>query len=220
MNPLACLTLAKHGCLCFSPSGGPVLYIDPFQLSDGLPKADLVIVTHPHSDHYSPEDLQRIAKEDTEFVSTQPVLDALHHELGVAPKRLHLLSDQAAPLTLCGVELRALPAENKNHPLGFGFGVLFPLNGCRYYVAGDTDQLADTACDVLFVPCDGIYNMPNFETAVPAQLARFSHRPQLVVPYHYAGYIEGTDQNGPRLAAALEAAGFSAQLVISPNNRR
>ena len=38
---------------------GKVIYIDPWQLGDA-PQADLILVTHDHSDHCSPEDIAKI----------------------------------------------------------------------------------------------------------------------------------------------------------------
>ena len=112
--------------------------------------------------------------------------------------------------------LTPLAAENKNHPLGFGFGALLEMGGFSYYVAGDTDVLSDVACDVLFVPCDGLYNMLHYMDQIPDQLAAMDHKPGVVVPYHYAGYMEGTDQNGPRLAEKLKGMGFKVKLLCRP----
>ena len=99
---------------------------------------------------------------------------------------------------------------------GFGFGALLEMGGFSYYVAGDTDVLADVACDVLFVPCDGLYNMLHYMDQVPDQLAAMDHKPGVVVPYHYAGYMEGTDSNGPHLAEKLKEMGFSVRLLCRP----
>ena len=46
------------------------VYFDPYQLPDGLPKADVIFITHSHGDHCSPEDVAKIAKADTVIVAT------------------------------------------------------------------------------------------------------------------------------------------------------
>ena len=215
MDPLRNVTLVRHGTVRFEAEDGPVVYVDPFQLEKEPHDADLIIVTHAHPDHFSPEDLRRAARPDTCFVSIAPVLAWLEKEMGVAAPYLNLVGPASPELFFeCGVMLAPLPAENKNHPAGAGFGALLGLGGFTYYVAGDTDLLADVPCDVLFVTCDGVYNMTDYLAKVPAQLARLDHKPGVVVPYHYAGYIEGTDQNGPRLAQALNSLGFPAKLLI------
>ena len=46
------------------------IYIDPYQLADNLPKADIIICTHSHFDHCSPEDIAKIQDEKTMLVVT------------------------------------------------------------------------------------------------------------------------------------------------------
>lgn len=217
MDALACVDLVRHGMVRFRVPGGPVVYVDPFQLEKAPRDAGLIVVTHSHSDHFSPQDLRKAAGPDTCFAVTAPVADWLTVEMGVDPAYISLLTPTAPDLVFeCGAALTPLPAENKNHPLGFGFGALLKMGGFTYYVAGDTDVLSDVACDALFVPCDGQYNMPGYMDRVPAQLAAMDHRPGVVVPYHYAGYMEGTDENGPRLAEKLRELGYNARLLCRP----
>lgn len=217
MDALDCVDLVRHGMVRFRVPGGPVVYVDPFQLEKAPHDADLIVVTHSHSDHFSPDDLRRAADPDTCFAVTAPVADWLTGEMGVNPAYISLMTPAAPDLVFeCGVVLTPLAAENSNHPLGFGFGALLEMGGFSYYVAGDTDVLADVACDVLFVPCDGLYNMLHYMDQVPDQLATMDHKPGVVVPYHYAGYMEGTDSNGPHLAEKLKEMGFSVRLLCRP----
>lgn len=83
----------------------------------------------------------------------------------------------------------------------------------RYYISGDTDVLdEDVACDVLFVCCDGVWNMPDFETRIPAELEKMEHKPGLVVPYHYAEEENpGTGGNGKKLCAVLREKGYACE---------
>ena len=109
----------------------------------------------------------------------------------------------------CGAVLEPVPAENKNHPINFGFGIVLEFGGFTYYLSGDTDVLVDNVvCDVLFVVCDGIWNMPDYEKSVPAQVAAMDVLPGLVVPYHYGVNAPETKENGAKLCAALTAAGI------------
>lgn len=113
----------------------------------------------------------------------------------------------------CGAMVTPVVAENQNHPAGFGFGLLLNLGGVRYYISGDTDVLdEDVVCDVLFVCCDGVWNMPGFETRIPAELDKMEHRPALVVPYHYAEEENpGTGGNGKKLCAILRQKGYQCE---------
>lgn len=70
----------------------------------------------------------------------------------------------------------------------------------------------DVVCDVLFVCCDGVWNMPGFETRIPAELEKMEHRPALVVPYHYAEEENpGTGGNGKSCAPFCARRGTSAK---------
>ena len=45
----------------FRLDGQAVIYFDPWQLKGGLPQADLVLVSHEHDDHCSPDDVEKIS---------------------------------------------------------------------------------------------------------------------------------------------------------------
>ena len=52
---------------------GKIIHVDPFsQLADyaKLPKADVIFITHEHTDHFDPAALQKIRIKDTILVLT------------------------------------------------------------------------------------------------------------------------------------------------------
>ena len=67
-----------------------IAYIDPFRLKEERHDADLILFTHPHFDHFSPEDFRKAAKADPIYVCPlsmkQEALDA-----GIAPAYLRTL---------------------------------------------------------------------------------------------------------------------------------
>ena len=170
----------------------------------------LIVITHSHGDHYSPEDIERVRKEDTCFATTAEVARLLERDFGIDDDYISELSFEAPRIGFeCGAVLEPVAAENKNHPVSFGFGLVLEFAGFTYYLSGDTDVLVDNVqCDVLFVVCDGIWNMPDYEKSVPAQVAAMDVLPGLVVPYHYGVDAPSTKENGARLCAALTAAGI------------
>ena len=156
------------------------------------------------------KDIARVKKEDTCFATTAEVARLLERDFGIDDDYISELSFEAPRIGFeCGAVLEPVAAENKNHPVSFGFGLVLEFAGFTYYLSGDTDVLVDNVqCDVLFVVCDGIWNMPDYEKSVPAQVAAMDVLPGLVVPYHYGVDAPSTKENGARLCAALTAAGI------------
>ena len=214
MDPLKQIRLVKHGTVCLS-DGETTIYVDPYQLDHTARDADLIVITHSHSDHFSPEDIEKICQPDTCFAAPPDVAEMLERQLHIPDEYISRLTCQSP--SLCyefGAAITPVEAENKNHPLHTGFGVVIEMTDVRYYISGDTDRLAqDADCDVLFVVCDGIYNMPNYLEQVPSQVQAMDERPGLIVPYHY-GSFPGTAQNGKKLAQVLRQQGYNVKLLI------
>src|SRR3990172_5263891 len=89
----------------FLIEGDPTIYLDPYQIAGG-PPADLVLVTHEHYDHFSPEDLAKITTDQTDIV-TVPLVS------GRVAGRIHRISP-GEKLTVRGIEIEAVPAYNVN----------------------------------------------------------------------------------------------------------
>ena len=210
MDPLQLVRFVKHGCVCFEKDD-VVIYVDPYGLEDRPQDADLVIITHSHGDHYSPQDIARVKKEDTCFATTAEVSRLLQSDFEIDPDYITTVTSLSPTVVFeCGAMVTPLVAENKHHPEGFGFGLLLEFGGVRWYLSGDTDVLDDDIrCDVLFVCCDGVWNMPGFQQTVPDQIAQMSRAPGLVIPYHYdEAENPGTGKNGAKLCEALRARGI------------
>ena len=150
-------------------------------------------------------------KEDTCFATTAEVSRLLQSDFEIDPDYITTVTSLSPTVVFeCGAMVTPLVAENKHHPEGFGFGLLLEFGGVRWYLSGDTDVLDDDIrCDVLFVCCDGVWNMPGFEQTVPDQIAQMSRAPGLVIPYHYdEAENPGTGKNGAKLCEALRARGI------------
>ncbi len=169
-------------------AGGTTIYIDPFVLDDGAPRADFVIATHDHFDHCHVENIDRIRGPDTTVVTTQKAAaNVTGNVQAMAPGDV---------VDLGVISVRAVHAYNVNkfrepgqpfHPKGEGIGVVLAIGDVTIYHSGDTDvidemdALGDMGIDVALLPAGGTYTMDSAEAAEAVKRIK----PAKVVPMHY-----------------------------------
>ncbi|MBM4168674.1 MAG: MBL fold metallo-hydrolase [Ignavibacteria bacterium] len=164
---------------------GTIIYIDPWKLPDTSPKADIVLITHPHFDHFSLDDIKDIQKQDTIVAGPAEVARQVHATaLTVEPDKEYSVGK---------VSFRTVPAYNlgkefhskKEHWVGY---VITLSSGQVIYHAGDTDptpEMRRVACDVALLPCGGTYTM----TAKEAADAANSMKVTAVIPMHWGDLV-------------------------------
>ncbi|HUK13899.1 MAG TPA: MBL fold metallo-hydrolase [Thermoanaerobaculaceae bacterium] len=186
----------------FRIDGPPVVYVDPYQIADGLPPADLILITHDHFDHLSPADVARIHTPSTKVVAPREVEGKLS-----VPVEVIAVGESK---TVAGVRVKAVPAYNTDksyHPKKDGkVGYVLTVAGVTYYHAGDTDvipEMAGLEPDVALLPVSGTYVM----TATEAAEAARKVKPKIAVPMHY-GAIVGSDADARKFAKLLEGSGI------------
>jgi L-ascorbate metabolism protein UlaG (beta-lactamase superfamily) len=174
-------------------SPGATIYIDPYRVGDG-PKADLILVTHGHYDHFSPQDIERLSHERTCLVAPAAVAERAGGRVtSIAPgEELELES-------LPGVEVAAVAAYNTSkrdregrlfHSRQAGWvGFDLNLRGERLYHSGDTDVIPEmdavAGVDVALLPVSGVYVMTAGEAAEAARRIQ----PRVAVPMHWGEHI-------------------------------
>jgi L-ascorbate metabolism protein UlaG (beta-lactamase superfamily) len=174
------------------------IYTDPFKLK-ASGTADIILITHDHFDHCSPDDVKKVQKENTVIVATPDCASKLSGEIKTVKP--------GDTITVKGVKIEAVPAYNTNkkyHPRGNGWvGYIFTVDGRRIYIAGDTDRIPEMKefknIDVALLPVSGTYVM----TAEEAVQAALDIKPDMAIPMHY-GSIVGDERDAGQFQAELE----------------
>ena len=170
-----------------------IIYIDPFQLSGGsdIVKADLVLITHPHYDHCSIKDAEKIVTQNTIAVTVPDCQSKLSN---LVFKDIRLI-EPGQTIEIDGVKIHAVRAYNTNkqfHPKENDWvGMIVEIDGVRVYHAGDTDaipEMRDIEADIAFLPVSGTYVMTAKEAAAAVKTFR---KCKVAIPMHY-GSIIGT----------------------------
>ena len=174
-----------------------VIYFDPFQIAGG-PAADIILISHDHFDHCSPDDLKKIQTKDTVIVTEA---DSAKKLTG----NIEILKPGEAK-TIQGITIEAVPAYNTNkdfHVKAKGWlGFIVTLEGIRLYHPGDTDfipEMKDIKADIAFLPVSGTYVMTAQEAAEAAKVLN----PKIAIPMHY-GAIVGTEEDAKKFAELLK----------------
>lgn len=173
------------------------IYFDPYQITEG-PTADVILITHDHFDHCSPEDIQKIQGPETIIVTEKDSAKKLSGDIRVLKP--------GDILDLPNIRIEAVPAYNTDkdfHPRKNGWlGFIAEIQGVKLYHAGDTDFIPEMKAlnaDIALLPVSGTYVM----TADQAVKAALAIRPKLAIPMHY-GAIVGDVQDAVAFKKALE----------------
>lgn len=182
------LVFIKHGSIIIDIDGY-LAYIDPVDIYGNdfsvMPKADMVLVTHEHHDHFEPMVIEEISTDTTRFVTSGRVAEIYGRGEAMMPgDTIHV--DEI------NVDITATPAYNISpdhlqfHPKDRkDIGFVFDIDGLRVYVAGDTENIPEMSdlrdIDIAFLPVNQPYTM----TADQAIEAIETIHPKVVYPYHF-----------------------------------
>ena len=136
-----------HSFVKIKTASGIVIYIDPYAVNDFTDSADVVLITHEHSDH---NDITRVIRKSScvTIKGENAIINGAYQSY-----------------TIGDIKIRAVAAYNSNHLKNQCVGYVLEFDGIKLYHAGDTGkipEMADLADDSLtyaLLPMDGIYTM-------------------------------------------------------------
>lgn len=192
------LTPLHHATMLLQ-CGDQAIYFDPVSdvSYDGLPKADVILVTDIHGDHMDQAAIDKLKTPKTKIVAPPAVADKL------AKDTVNVVIKNGESQTVGPLKVDAVPMYNLTrgpkagqlfHDKGRGNGYVVTLGDKRLYISGDTECIPEMKAlkdiDVAFVCMNLPYTMPPEEAAQCVS----AFKPKVVYPYHYKGSDLGVFQ--------------------------
>ena len=168
---------------------GKVIHVDPWSQGDydGVPQADLILVTDIHGDHMDPDQISKVRKANTVIIAPAAVQKTV--------TQARVLGNGES-VEVLGARIEAIPMYNLKrgpeegklyHDKGRGNGYIVKLGDQRFYFSGDTECIPEMKAlkdiDVAFVSMNLPYTMTPEEAAGCVN----AFAPKVVYPYHYRG---------------------------------
>ena len=190
------LTFFAHASIAIEYEGR-VIYVDPVKENaeyEKLPKADMILVTHSHYDHFDMAAIEAVQKEDTRILLDKTSAEGFQGDC-------YTMLPGAVAEPFKDIRVEAVAAYNTSeHQLQFhpkereDCGYVVTLGGdVRIYVSGDTEptpeQAALQSIDIAFI----CVNQPYTMTPEQAVAAVKAVQPKIYYPYHYGQVDEPTD---------------------------
>lgn len=183
------ITCIKHASMQINYNGieievDPIgMWLKPETDYATFPKANIILVTHEHKDHFDRAAIHEIRTPATSIYVNQAVYG--HFRNGLVMQNGETRK-YAADITIEAVPAyNTTPGREEFHPKGRDNGYVLTLDGLRIYIAGDTEDIPEMAdlkdIDIAFLPCNQPYTM------TPDQLLRAARmiRPRVLFPYHF-----------------------------------
>lgn len=178
-----------HGTLMFE-FNKMIIHVDPYsKIADysKLPKANLILITHSHPDHFDPSAFNKITDTTTVMIYNQASA-ILGKYSGKA-----IVMKNGDVKTVKGLKIEAVPAYNIDqkrpdgtpfHPKGDGNGYVITFGDKRVYIAGDTENIPEMKnlknIDIAFLPMNLPYTMTPEKVVEAVNL----FHPKILYPYH------------------------------------
>ncbi len=181
------ITFIGHATLLFH-FNEKVIHVDPvsrYADYSKMPKADIILVTHDHGDHFDKKAIEKIKTPNTDLVLTETCAKEVQN--GIVMKNGDVK-------TVKGIEVKAVPAYNivhkrangePFHPKGVGNGYVITFGDKKVYIAGDTENIPEmkelSGIDCAFLPMNVPYTMTPEMVAEAVKM----FNPKILYPYHF-----------------------------------
>ena len=193
-------------------AAGKVIYIDPYQI-EKEDQADIILITHGHSDHLSPGDIKKIITDNSIIIAPDNCMGKLEdfdvrETKSIQPGQSFSVGD---------INISAVPAYNvvktNFHPKSNNWvGYIVTVEGIKIYHAGDTEripEMKDIECDIAMLPLGQTYTMNSVKEAADAAI---DVKASIAIPIHY-GLYEGKEDDAIEFKKLLEG---KVDVVIKP----
>lgn len=186
-----------HAACQITTVKGTTILIDPWITGnpacpikkEDIKKADIILVTHDHSDHMG-SDIPYLVSATGATVVAQPELASLIQESGVKAENIlyGMGMNIGGRVELCGISIimtQALHSGTAGEAVGY---ILILEDGKTIYHAGDTGIFAGMgllgsiySIDLALVPIGSVFVMDPMQAAVSLTLLK----PRIAMPIHY-----------------------------------
>ena len=192
--------------------------IDPYHVSESVPKGDILLITHSHSDHCSIKDIQKLSRKGT--IVLCPV-DCQSTLMKVKNIDIHIVEKDDV-LDFGNFKIECIPAytNNPRHSASEGWlGYLLKFGKTIIYFAGDTDNIPEIRHlsgygkkgnnFITVLPVAGGVVMDALSAANVASLLNSS----LAIPMSYGSGLYGTIDDAKRFVELCNQKGVRAEIL-------
>lgn len=168
-------------------TGKKNIYFDPYKIEKETHDADVIFITHSHSENFSPEDIAKVSNDRTWIVAPKGMKNIDKNSKFQCKGVLNI--KPGLRMSAAGMEVEGIAAYNTLKPfhskLKGWLGYILNIEGIRLYVAGDTDVTSESrqvSCDVAMVPIGGLSTMDAEKAAAYIN----EIKPRAVIPVKYS----------------------------------